>query len=306
MNLPRARKDTLLRTDLADEVVVYDNDSKQAHSLNRLAVSVWSNCDGQNDVSELAHRVSSEIGAIVDELTIRRALRQLEAAHLLASHLEVSGAKTIGRRRMLQRAGQMGAVAVATPVVASILVPTAAAAASVVTGVKYHFHGTAQYTFGLPPGTLGPGPASPDTSSVTITNVGLSTFTGNIGFVAFASCAGVDRSNSFPITLNPGDSQSFSFSQEASNEGGFNATAGCGSIDNGAQFFMTGTVTQGTQSIAVDLRIFDKDIHSGVPRPNNQGIVLDNYILQGGSPTGIDQGDDFETTQAPGPIDFQN
>ncbi len=39
MNPPRPRS-KLLRTDLADEVVVYNPDTKSAHSLNRLAAAV--------------------------------------------------------------------------------------------------------------------------------------------------------------------------------------------------------------------------------------------------------------------------
>jgi hypothetical protein len=55
---------------------------------------------------------------------------------------------------------------------------------------------------------------------------------------------------------------------------------------------------------AVSLSVFDKDIHSGVPRTNPFGVTLDNYILQGGDLFGRDTGDGYETTQAPGTFTF--
>jgi hypothetical protein len=75
-------------------------------------------------------------------------------------------------------------------------------------------------------------------------------------------------------------------------------------VQDGAQFFMTGAVALGGDSEAVDLSIFDKDIHSGVPRTNPYAVLLDNYILQGGDPYGRDTGDGYEVTQAPGPFQF--
>jgi hypothetical protein len=299
MKPPQARSDTLLRTDLAEEVVIYDSGTKHAHSLNRLAVLVWTNCDGRNTIADLSRLASAELGLPIGEASIRSALRQLEAANLLASQLEAAATKTIGRRQMLQKAGQMGAIVVATPVVASILVPTAAAAASPPPGVHYDFIGTSNYSFVLPPGTQGPGP-SPDTSYVTIVNAGTSAFVGSIGFVAH-SCNNGDFSISFGAqTLNPGDTKSYSFCPEASNVGGFEPQTVCGGTDNGAQFFMTGTVTQGVQSIAVDLRIYDKDIHSGVPSTSPcDGTPTDAYVLQGGAPTGCDNGDGYETGPPP-------
>jgi len=176
-------------------------------------------------------------------------------------------------------------------------VPPASASSS----VPYQFDGVAFYQFGAPPDACcGPG-GLPDTGYVRITNNGTSTFVGNIGFHAIA-CTGIDFSNSFSVTLNPGDHRTFSFSPEGSNFGGFNGP--CGGLQDGAQFFMSGTVSLGSDSQTVDLSIFDKDIHSGVVRTNPYGVIVDNYILQGGDPFGRDTQDDFETTQTPGNFQF--
>jgi hypothetical protein len=133
MNLPRARHEDLLTTRLEDDVVVYDPERKQAHSLNRVAVAVWQNSDGTKTVGELRRLVSNETGVPIDEAAVLLALRKLEAAHLLQQNLEISGAMT--RREALRKAGRYGAAAlVATPIIASALVPVAAAAASVCVG----------------------------------------------------------------------------------------------------------------------------------------------------------------------------
>jgi len=185
--------------------------------------------------------------------------------------------------------------AMVLPIVATVSTASAAAV------VPYQFDGLAFYQFG-PPADLCCGPGgSPDTGFVRITNNGASTFVGDIGFHAI-QCTGGDWSDSFSVTLNPGDHFSFSFNPESSNFGGFNGP--CGGVQNGAQFFMNGTVSLGTDTQSVNLSIFDEDIHSGVPRTNPFGVTLDNYILQGGDPLGRDTGDAYEVTQAPGPFQF--
>jgi len=131
MDQPRARRDDLLTTKLDDEVVVYDPESKRAHSLNRLAVTVWNHADGSKSVDELRQAVSDEIGTPIDTTAVVGAIRKLERAHLLLNKVAAVGPMT--RREMLSKSGKFGAAAMATPLIASAFVPIAAAAASVVT-----------------------------------------------------------------------------------------------------------------------------------------------------------------------------
>lgn len=129
MNLPRARTDDLLTTQLEDEVVVYDPARKQAHSLNRTALAVWNHSDGQTSVSELQRRVSEDVGAPVSEAAVWLALRKLERAHLLTERL--ASTEPITRRHLLGQAGKFGAAAMlVTPIVVSAGVPAAALACS--------------------------------------------------------------------------------------------------------------------------------------------------------------------------------
>lgn len=67
MNRPRARRDDLLTTALEDEVVVYDPDRKQAHSLSRVAMAAWNHCDGATSIDDLRQAVADETGLNVDE-----------------------------------------------------------------------------------------------------------------------------------------------------------------------------------------------------------------------------------------------
>src|SRR5262245_57114910 len=150
--------------------------------------------------------------------------------------------------------------------------------------VPYHFTGTALYQFGGPPAaTFHFGPdGNPDTSFVVITNDCTSTFTGNIGFNALSGC-GVDFSSSHAVTLAPGQSASVSINDEASNQCGYNGPFDSApTAQQGAEFFMDGTVTLGANTEPLVRRILDRDIHSHVFATNSFGVTLDNYILQGG------------------------
>src|SRR5690348_7453693 len=177
-----------------------------------------------------------------------------------------------------------------------------AGTARAATPVGFQFDGLAFYQFGAPTDLVPGAPGGcPDTGFVRITNNGASTFNGTIGFNA-VSGGGANDSAAYAVTLNPGDHSSFSFQCESSNQGGFNGPTM--TTQNGAQLFMFGTVSVGASSESVNFAIYDKDIHSGSFRTNPFGVVLDNYILQGGDPLGRDTADAYETTQAPGPFQF--
>jgi hypothetical protein len=57
---------------------------------------------------------------------------------------------------------------------------------------------------------------------------------------------------------------------------------------------------------SLHLGVYDSQIHSGTIQtsPCDGGLITDAYVLQGGSPTGCDNGDDYETSQKPGAFKF--
>jgi len=77
-------------------------------------------------------------------------------------------------------------------------------------------------------------------------------------------------------------------------------TAFAQSLESGAMLSIKST--DGTLNLAV----YDSQIHSGNVQANpcDNGLVTDSYVLQGGSPTGCDPGDAFETSQTPGMFEF--
>jgi hypothetical protein len=122
--LPPGRREGLIVESLDDELLLYDSDRARAHSLNRVAASVWELSDGVRDAKELAN------AAGVTEDDFWRALSQLEERNLLDGELprRMSGPE-YSRRQAVRRMGLIGAsAAFAAPLVKSIVVPTPASA----------------------------------------------------------------------------------------------------------------------------------------------------------------------------------
>ena len=128
--LPAARESKLLVRELAEEVLVYDEEGHRAHCLNRTAALVWKSCDGRTDVSAIAERVGAQLSAPVSEEVVWLALEQLSEFDLLSKKAARAAAPShlISRRRMLRRLGV--AAAVSLPLITSVVSPTAAEAQS--------------------------------------------------------------------------------------------------------------------------------------------------------------------------------
>jgi hypothetical protein len=127
--IPEARREGLVVQELSGEVLVYDRDRNKAHCLNRTAALVWSHCDGNSSVAEMARAIEKETNAPVDEDLIWLGVEQLSKTHLLQERARMPEHKTgLSRREVMRRIGLTAAVAL--PVVTSIVAPTAAQAAN--------------------------------------------------------------------------------------------------------------------------------------------------------------------------------
>ncbi len=128
--VPQARRDGIIIKDFEGEVLVYDLERDQAHCLNSLAGKIWRHCDGRSTLSEIAASLSHQGGAPVDDGVVLLGLEELRRSHLLlepktpSQWFQVAG---MSRREAVRRIG-LGA-AVALPLVASMVVPTAVEAA---------------------------------------------------------------------------------------------------------------------------------------------------------------------------------
>ncbi len=133
---PTARRDRLVVREIGDETIVYDVERHLAHCLDRTAGSVFRYCDGTRTVEEIATLLGGDADPPAREALVSLALEQLSSARLLVDHEEpVAGQERRipsaesdpggSSRRELLRLG-----ALALPVIASIVAPTPAQAAS--------------------------------------------------------------------------------------------------------------------------------------------------------------------------------
>ena len=126
---PKARAERLVVRELAEEVLVYDLDTHKAVCLNSAAAADWRLCDGRRTASDIRRALEKSANGTVPEELVWLALEQLGTDKLLDARVrrpaELDG---ITRREMMRRVGLTAAIAV--PVIASIVAPTAADAAS--------------------------------------------------------------------------------------------------------------------------------------------------------------------------------
>lgn len=126
---PLARKERITTEQLVGETLVYDLNRHKAHCLNSTAAAVWKYCDGETGVSQMADRLHNELGVPADESIVHMALRQLNAAGLIeAEPVDLPQFPVPSRREISRRLSLRAALVL--PLVTSILVPTAAQAAS--------------------------------------------------------------------------------------------------------------------------------------------------------------------------------
>jgi Coenzyme PQQ synthesis protein D (PqqD) len=129
-NFPRARRHKLVIQEVADELLIYDQDRDKAHCLNQSAALIWRCCDGNTSVLEISRKLSRYSNGNAAERMVWHALNQLSCAQLLEEPLTPPAAIQLGmNRRQAVRALGLAAF-VAVPLVTSIVAPTPAQAAT--------------------------------------------------------------------------------------------------------------------------------------------------------------------------------
>ncbi|HEX8116264.1 MAG TPA: PqqD family protein [Pyrinomonadaceae bacterium] len=126
---PRARAEGVVVRELPEELLVYDLDTHKAVCLNSTAAAVWRLCDGRRTALDIRDSLEKSNGGPVPEEVVWLALEQLSKDKLLDARVPRPAALAgLTRREMIRRVG-LGA-AIAIPVVASIVAPTAVEAAA--------------------------------------------------------------------------------------------------------------------------------------------------------------------------------
>ena len=129
---PRKRQENLVVQEIGDETIIYDETRNHAHRLNHTAGLVWSHCDGQRTIADLAAVLQRGTDALVTEEVIWLALDRLEKEQLLVEPLvRPADATRITRRDVLKKAALVGGMTLMIPVVQSMVAPTPAMAMSI-------------------------------------------------------------------------------------------------------------------------------------------------------------------------------
>ena len=129
--LPRARNERLLTREVADELLVYDQDRCSAHCLNSTAALIWRQCDGRTTVPEITRTLSQACGLRLTDDIVLFALEQLDRARLITPHTGRQRWRRTGkltRRELIKSVGVITAVGL--PLVNSIVAPTTVEAAT--------------------------------------------------------------------------------------------------------------------------------------------------------------------------------
>jgi hypothetical protein len=129
--LPLARSKNLVIQEVANESLVYDENSHEAHCLNQSAALVWRHCDGRTTVEDMVGILHRKLGTPTDPGVVELALEQLHTAGLVEGRTaSVAGRPNVSRRRLLSRLSTAGMAMALAPLVTSIMTRTARAQAS--------------------------------------------------------------------------------------------------------------------------------------------------------------------------------
>ena len=113
--------------EVGHDVIVYDRTTKKAHSLNPSIAWIWRQCDGKTDIDELPARFERHFNTTGGADFVLAGLEQLKTAGLLEIEGE-SVSSEIGP--MISRRSALAAGSTLFPLIATVLIPSAAAAKS--------------------------------------------------------------------------------------------------------------------------------------------------------------------------------
>jgi len=129
-----AAKANLLFEELEEEILVYDVDRHRVHSLNPVAAFLLRNASGDLTIRELADAYGKVVGSSVPDQLVHLGLERLQRARLLkeGEFAPIPGRPEDSRtrREAIRRLALLG---LAIPTVMTVVTPTPAQAATLVT-----------------------------------------------------------------------------------------------------------------------------------------------------------------------------
>jgi PqqD family protein of HPr-rel-A system len=125
------RVDDLVTERVEGELLVYSRRTGETHALNETAAIVFELCDGATARPAIAEEVARRSGLPPDEDIVELAFADLEEAGLVAAAGPEH--RTVSRRALIRRLGLTVIASALLPVVETIVMPPATAAAPVPT-----------------------------------------------------------------------------------------------------------------------------------------------------------------------------
>ena len=117
------RKDSasLVRKELAGELMLMDLNTKKASCLNPAAAFVWKHCDGKTSIEELAQLLAEETAAPADVRVVEFALRSLDKEGLMEETAAAGNEDArLGRRQLFHNLGWAAVWMAAVPLVLTV------------------------------------------------------------------------------------------------------------------------------------------------------------------------------------------
>lgn len=129
MNKPTARNENIVVQEMENELLIYDLKTNKAFCLNETSAMIWQMCDGLKSVKEISRSLNQKLNQSISEDLIWLALDSFKKDKLLEQseqfEIDFNG---LTRRQIIKKVGLASMIAL--PLIASVIAPSAAMAAS--------------------------------------------------------------------------------------------------------------------------------------------------------------------------------
>jgi len=129
MKKPKTRSENIVVQEMEKEILIYDLETNKAFCLNETSAIIYNLCDGKNSVLEISESSSLILNQPITEDLVWLALDSFKKDDLLeeGEQFEIDF-KGLNRRQVIKKVGLASMAAL--PVIASVVAPNAAMAAS--------------------------------------------------------------------------------------------------------------------------------------------------------------------------------
>lgn len=129
MSKPKTRNKNIVVQEMENEILIYNLQTNKAFCLNETSTMIWQFCDGNHSVEQISQNLSRKLNQPITEDLIWLALDSFKKDKLLEENepfeINFNG---LTRRQVIRKIGLVSMIAL--PIVASVIAPSAAMAAS--------------------------------------------------------------------------------------------------------------------------------------------------------------------------------